>query len=49
MTVYEIKQLAAKIVNATEEEKEAVYRAYINELVADTDKWIKENNYFLGE
>jgi hypothetical protein len=36
------------IMATTEEERLAIFRAYMNDLVEDTAKWLKENNYFLG-
>ena len=44
-----VAELTTKIVNATEEDKKAVFRAYMEDLVEDTRKWLKDNNYFVGE
>jgi hypothetical protein len=44
-----VAKLATKIVNATEEDREAVFRAYMDDLVESTRKWLKDNNYFMGE
>lgn len=50
MTVFEMKQKFFDnydtIVYVTEEEL-AVYREYMDNLVKETAKWLKENNYFL--
>ena len=51
MTLFEMKQKFYdnydKVLDTTEEEKNAIHRAYLDDLLEETAKWLKENDYFI--